>query len=116
MERTALQTGIATTEAIAEGEGRTAILHALDHEDVQLSEHGLRLIRNAAKSVMQRVAPSVDADSLTLAQAVSLFVDHVFWDEESGGLYMCCDLNGKGICLPIPKEHWSVVAPGGRVH
>ena len=117
MERTDhLITEVVTAEAVAEAEGTAAVLHALDHEDVQLSEHGLRLVRNAAKSVMRRVAPAMDADGLTLAQSVALFVDHIFWEEASGGLFMCCDLNGKGVCLPIPKEHWSIAAPAGRTH
>lgn len=84
------------------------ILHVLDFEDVALSRQGAKLVHHGARQVMRQFMPAADSDKLTPAQAVALFVDKVFWEENSGGLIMCADLPEKSLCLPIPKGHWTI--------
>ena len=85
-----------------------AVLHAIDFEDVALSREGARLIHLGARAVMRQFMPGADAEKLTPAQAVALFVDKVFWEENSGGLIMCAEVAEKSLCLPIPSAHWKV--------
>lgn len=85
-----------------------SILHAIDFEDVALSREGVRLVHRGAKAVLQQFMPAADSDNLTVSQAIALFVDQIFWVEESGGLIMCSELVDRHVCLPIPKTHWTV--------
>lgn len=84
------------------------VLHAIDFEDVTLSREGARLILMGARAFLRQFMPSSDPEKLTLAQAVALFVDRVFWEETTGGLIMCTDVAEKSLCLPIPSVHWKV--------
>ncbi|WP_319471914.1 hypothetical protein [uncultured Pseudodesulfovibrio sp.] len=84
------------------------ILHAIDFEDVALSREGAKLVHYGARAVLRQFMPAADSDNLTAAQAVALFVDQVFWEENSGGLIMCTDMADRSVCLPIPKAHWTV--------
>ncbi len=88
--------------------GNTHVLHAIDFEDVALSSEGARLVHRGARAVMRQYMPAADSNKLTPGQAVSLFVDKIFWEEDSGGLFMCTDLVDRSLCLPIPKAHWKV--------
>jgi ABC-type polar amino acid transport system ATPase subunit len=83
-------------------------LHELDYQDVAISREGVRLVRKAAGMVMDRYMPGGDSSRLTVAQAVAMFVDHVFWDERTGGLILCMDMDSRLLCLPIPRAHWNV--------
>jgi hypothetical protein len=89
-------------------------LHQIDYEDVALSREGARLVHAGAKAVMRQYMPGADFEKLTRAQAVAMFVDQLFWEENSGGLIMCADLPDTSLCLPIPRKHWSV-RTGGAV-
>jgi hypothetical protein len=89
-------------------------LHELDYEDVALSAAGLALVRRAAAAVLRRVS-GMAAEDLPLARALALFLDHVFWNEATGGLILCADLSGKSICLPIPAACWGLKPRPGRV-
>lgn len=91
------------------------VLHVIDFEDVALSREGAKLVHHGARAVMQQFMPGADSDKLTPAQAVALFVDKVFWEENSGGLIMCANMADKSLCLPIPKAHWKVREDVGRV-
>ncbi len=84
------------------------VLHVIDFEDVALSREGAKLVHHGARAVMQQYMPAADSGKLTPSQAVALFIDKVFWEENSGGLIMCADLADKSLCLPIPKAHWRV--------
>ena len=91
------------------------ILHAIDFEDVALSREGAKLVHHGARAVMRQFMPAADSDKLTPSQAVALFVDKVFWEEQSGGLIMCTDVADKSLCLPIPRAHWKVKSGLGMV-
>lgn len=85
-----------------------ANLHELDYQDVAISREGIRLVRKAAEVVMDQYMPGGDSSRLTVSQAIAMFVDHVFWDERTGGLILCMDVDNRMFCLPIPRAHWSV--------
>lgn len=91
------------------------VLHAIDYEDVALSSEGARIIHFGARAVMRQYMPAVDFEKLTRSQAIALFVDKVFWEENSGGLIMCADMAERSLCLPVPKEHWMVKGNLGMV-
>lgn len=91
-------------------------LHPLDYEDVSISLPGLKLVRHAARSLMRRHMPGSDPESLTIPQAMALFVDHLFWEEGTGGLVLCMRIAAKAFCLPIPKNHWGLRQSGDPVH
>jgi len=91
------------------------ILHIIDYEDVALSQEGAKLLHHGARAVMRQYMPAGDSENLTPAQAVALFVDKIFWEENSGGLIMCTDIADKSLCLPIPKSHWRVKGDSGIV-
>lgn len=91
------------------------ILHSIDFEDVALSRQGAKLILHGARAVLRQFMPAADSDGLTMAEAVALFVDKVFWEENSGGLIMCADVAERSLCLPIPKGHWQVRDDGSVV-
>lgn len=88
-------------------------LHELDYEDVALTSAGMRLVRRAATAVLQQFLSA--AGELSLARSLALFLDHVFWDEQSGGLILCADFPGKSYCLPIPRECWALRPLRGRL-
>jgi len=105
----------ATTAEVLGNYGVDPVLHAIDYEDVALTQEGARLVHLGAKAVMRQFMPAADADGLTRSQAVALFVDQLFWEEHSGGLIMCTDVAERSVCLPIPKKHWNVKGSGGVV-
>jgi len=84
------------------------VLHAIDYEDVALTREGALLIHHGARAVMRQYMPAADCEKLTPSQAVALFVDKVFWEENSGGLIMCTKMADKNLCLPIPRAYWKV--------
>lgn len=86
---------------------REAGLHALDYEDLTLSEQGLRLVRRAATGMLRRFS-CAEAAKLSPAKALALFLDRVFWDEQTGGLLLCADFPGGSFCLPIPRGLWGL--------
>lgn len=88
-------------------------LHELDYEDLTLTEPGMRLVRRAAMDVLRRFG-AVDEGQMTLARALAVFLDQVFWEERSGGLILCADFPGQSFCLPIPRGWWSLKARTGR--
>lgn len=81
-------------------------LHELDYEDLALSASAMRLVRQAASQVLGRFC-AVE-EGLSFARALALFLDHVFWDEKSGGLILCADFPGQSFCLPIPRDWWGL--------
>ena len=89
------------------------LLHPLDYEDLALTGPGMRLVRRAALDVLRRYG-AVDEGEVTLGRALALFLDHVFWEESSGGLILCADFPDGGFCLPIPRGWWSLAARSGR--
>lgn len=91
------------------------VLHAIDFEDVALSQEGAKLVHHGARAVLRQFMPAANSDGLTMAQAVALFVDKVFWEENSGGLIMCTDVAERSLCLPIPSDHWKVREEIGMV-
>ncbi len=82
-------------------------LHELDYEDVALSAAGLALVRRAAAAVLRRIS-GMAAEDLPLSRALALFLDHVFWNEATGGLILCAELSDKSVCLPIPADCWGL--------
>lgn len=89
-------------------------LHELDYEDVALSAAGLKLVRQAAALVMQRLTGMADED-LPASRALALFLDHVFWNEATGGLILCAQITDRSVCLPIPPECWGLKPHFGRI-
>lgn len=98
-------------EALGEAGGS---LHQLDYEDLALTGPGMCLVRRAALDVLRRFG-AVDEDGLTLGRALALFLDHVFWEEKSGGLILCADFPDGSFCLPVPRGLWGLAARAGRV-
>ncbi len=90
-------------------------LHEMDYEDVALTDAGMRLVRRAATAVMEQLV-GLNEGELPPSRALALFLDHVFWDEMSGGLILCAELPGRSICLPIPRECWAMRPRPGRLH
>ncbi|HWR02573.1 MAG TPA: hypothetical protein VN419_01035 [Humidesulfovibrio sp.] len=88
-------------------------LHELDYDDLALSAQGMRMVRRAAMDVLRRFS-AVDENEVTLARALALFLDHVFWEEKSGGLLLCADFPDQSFCLPIPRDCWSMKPRIGR--
>lgn len=91
------------------------ILHLIDFEDVALSREGAKLVHESARIIVRQYMPAADSDNLTASQAIALFIDQVFWEESSGGLIMCAEMPGTSLCLPVPKEQWSVRGDLGQV-
>jgi hypothetical protein len=89
-------------------------LHELDYEDVALSAAGLTLVRRAAAMVLRHLN-GMAAENLPLSRALALFLDHVFWNEATGGLILCATLSDKSVCLPIPAHCWGLKPHFGRV-
>lgn len=110
-----VKSGQPVREQVLEALGQTQdSLHELDYEDVALSATGLQLVRRAAATVLRRLG-GMEAEELPLPRALALFLDHVFWNEATGGLILCADLPGKSVCLPIPPECWGIKPQQGRV-
>lgn len=91
------------------------VLHVIDFEDVALTREGFKMLHLGAQAVLHQYLPSVDTDHLTPEEIMRLFLDHVFWEEESGGLIMCTDVAQTSVCLPIPKAHWTVKTNGRTI-
>lgn len=92
------------------------VLHALDYQDVTLTAMGASMARAAAREILGQHAPEMDVAKLTLHNVLSIFVDHVYWEEKSGCLLLCADLPGLCCCLPIPAGQWFVAVEGQTVH
>ena len=90
-------------------------LHELDYEDVALSAAGLALVRRAAATVLHRISGMAAGEDLPLSRALALFLDHVFWNEATGGHILCADFSEKSVCLPIPAECWGIRPHTGHV-
>ncbi len=93
----------AISEAMTDG---NATLHEIDFQDVAISTVAVKAILKAAKAVMHNFMPGSRPEKLSSSQAIALFVDRVFWDEDSGGLIMCADIDQRCFCIPIPQKHW----------
>lgn len=93
--------------AAAAGQGELK-LHELDYQDVALTAEGARMVKSAARSVIDQYMPALDSAKITVREAMALFIDHVFWEENTGGLYMCTDVATRSVCLPIPSRCWSI--------
>jgi len=91
-----------------------ATLHELDYEDLALTVEGMRLVRQAAMTVLRRFS-RVEEDQVPLARALALFLDQVFWDERDGGLILCADFPDQSFCLPVPRGLWGLRHRPGRV-
>ncbi|QJB55124.1 hypothetical protein [Pseudodesulfovibrio sp. zrk46] len=91
------------------------ILHEIDYHDVALSKEATRMVHHGARAVLRQIMPAADTDNLTASQAVALFIDKLFWEENSGGLIMCIDMSERSYCLPIPSTHWKVRGSEGPV-
>jgi hypothetical protein len=89
-------------------------LHELDYEDLALTTQGMRLVRRAAMDVLRRFG-AVDEGQVTPARALAVFLDHVFWEEKSGGLILCADFPDQSFCLPIPRDCWSLKAHASQM-
>jgi len=86
---------------------RRDTLHELDYEDLALSNAALALIRRAARGVLRRLG-AADGEPLSTGRALALFLDHVFWEERSGGLILCAEFPQGSVCLPIPRDFWGL--------
>jgi len=82
-------------------------LHELDYEDLGLTSAGLRLVRRAATAVL-RLFSSVEDEEVSAARGLALFLDHVYWDENTGGLILCADFPDRSFCLPVPRDCWGL--------
>jgi len=85
-------------------------LHAMDYQDITMSAEALKLVRAAGRALIERCLPCGGKVSAT--EALSMFLDRIYFNERTGDLLMCADLPGSGLCLPIPKGHWGVRRSG----
>ncbi len=87
-------------------------LHELEPGDVRISEEAVSVIRSAARKILTRYASVETLARLTVGDAAALFSGRIFWNEKNGKLLMCSQLAEGAVCLPIPKEHWTVRQDG----
>lgn len=85
--------------------------HPIDFQDVSISEYAIKIILGAAKALINERMPE-GPKNVSPQQAIAMFIDHLFWEENSGGLVMCADLDSRSYCLAIPREHWSLADRG----
>jgi hypothetical protein len=97
----------ARTRAVKALGCRGEALHELDYEDVALTNAALTLVRRAARGVLRRLGAE-EAGPLPMGRALALFLDHVFWEEKSGGLILCAEFPDASVCLPIPRDFWGL--------
>lgn len=93
-----------------------AVLHEIDYEDVSITPEGARMVMSAARSLVGEYMPAKDPASLTVRECIALFLDHIFWDENSGGLVMCSDVDTHSVCLPLPSRCWRVRTRSRLLH
>lgn len=91
-------------------EAETEDLHAMDYQDITMSAEALRLVRAAGRALLERCLPR--EGRVTASEALSMFLDRIYFNERTGDLLMCADLPGNGLCLPIPKGHWGLRRSG----
>jgi len=92
------------------------ILHVIDFEDVALSPTGIQILQFGGKAVLRQHMPNVDTGHLSPQQVMHMFIDQVYWEEQTGGLIMCTEVEETSLCLPIPRNHWRVRAQGHTLH
>ena len=85
--------------------------HPIDFQDVSISEYAIKIIYKAAEMLITEYMPATP-DDVSPQQAIAMFIDHLFWEENDGALIMCADLESKSYCLAIPSEHWSLAERG----
>lgn len=85
-------------------------LHVMDYQDITMSSEALRLVRAAGRALLERCQPR--GGRIRSSEALSMFLDRIYFNERTGDLLMCADLPGSGLCLPIPKGHWGVRRAG----
>lgn len=86
--------------------------HALEPDEVAVSEQALEAIKNVAREVLPRYVPAANLHSLTVADSLALLSRQLFWDEKSGVLFLCTDLGDKSLCMDIPPQHWQFRTEG----
>ena len=82
--------------------------HELEMEDVTISSPALEAVKRIAQSILVGRVPQDKLRKVTVGDAVALLTKSLYWDEESGCLYLCSDMDGNTLCLPIPSDHWGV--------
>ncbi len=82
--------------------------HELDMEDVTISSPALEAVKRIAQNILVGRVPQDKLRKVTVGDAVALLTTSLFWDEKSGCLYLCSDMDGNTLCLPIPSDHWGV--------
>lgn len=95
--------------------GENSILHEIDFQDLAISIVAVKVILKAARDVMRKFMPGSRPEKISTSQAIALFVDRVFWDENSGKLILCSDMDHRSFCIPIPSEHWHLKPDLGMV-
>jgi hypothetical protein len=83
-----------------------SMLHELDFQDLAISTVAVKAVLDAAKAVMEQFMPGSRPEKLSASQAIALFADRVFWEEDTGKLILCSDYDHRSFCLPIPSDHW----------
>lgn len=91
-------------------------LHVLDVQDVALSPVAANMVRRAARRVLARRMPALDVERLPMASVMGVFLDQIYWEEDTGRLLLCADLPELCCCLPIPRAHWRVNGQGEPAH
>ncbi|WP_138774307.1 hypothetical protein [Desulfohalovibrio reitneri] len=100
---------------LTEFAGPGEAMHRIDYEDVSLTSAALKTIRAAGEAMLAAHAPAGNVGGLSNAKALALFLDGVYWDEDSGDLMLCSRLSERTFCLPIPRDQWGVRRTG-HVH
>ncbi len=92
-------------------ETKGGIWHPIDPEDVSISRPALRAVQKAAHGILSRIIPEPQQQAVSTAESVVLLGKHLFWEEDSGMLYLCSVFGDRKICLNVPAGQWKVREP-----
>ncbi len=94
-------------------ENRGGEWRRLHPEEVAISEAAMQAIHKAARQILARHVPFDKLEKVSFGDALTLLSSHIFWEEESGKLFLCSELGRSTYCLDVPADQWAVRTVGG---
>lgn len=91
------------------------MLHEIDYQDLVISTVAVKAILDAARAVMRQFMPGSRPETISASQAIALFADRVFWEENTGKLILCSDMDDRSFCIPVPSDHWHLKSNLGMI-
>lgn len=86
--------------------------HEVSTDDVAVTDTALDAIKQAARQLLPRYIPQSAMPLITVGDGLALLARDIYWDEESGGLYLCTEICQQRYCMHIPPEHWEFRVSG----